>query len=257
MKLQNKKTNKIGTALITGAAKRIGGEIALNLAKIGYDIVISYNSSGVAAKNLAKKIQKDFGVSCEVFKCDLTDVKQAKKLAEFTKKKFPNWNLLVNNASIFNKSKFLTAPESELMNNLNLHFLSPLVLSKEFAKNISGKKIKNSQIINIVDKSITRFDTSYFYYLLSKKFLAELTKMLSLELAPEIRVNGVSPGFTLNSINEKDPEKELEKFAKKNPLSIKCEVKNILQAVEFLLNNKFITGQILFIDGGASLNHAG
>ncbi len=257
MKLQNKKTNKIGAALITGAAKRIGSEIALNLAKIGYDIVISYNSSGVAAKNLAKKIQKDFGVSCEVFKCDLIDSKQAKKLAEFTKKKFPNWNLLVNNASIFNKSKFLTAPESELMNNLNLHLLSPLVLSKEFAKNISDKKIKNSQIINMIDKNIVRFDTNYFYYLLSKKALAELTKMLSLELAPEIRVNAIAPGFILNAVNHENFEKEAEILIKKIPLKDKGNILNIWQAVEFLLNNKFVTGQILFIDGGASLNHAG
>lgn len=256
MKLQNKKVNKIGAALITGAAKRIGADIALNLAKIGYDIVVSYDSSENDAKNLAKKIQK-FGVSCEIFKCDLTDINQAKKLAEFTKKKFPNWNLLVNNASIFNKSKFLTAPEAELSNNLNLHLLSPLVLSKEFAKNITDKKIKNSQIINMIDKNIARFDTNYFYYLFSKKTLAELTKMLSLELAPETRVNGIAPGFILNSVNHENFEKEAEILIKRIPLKDKGDILNIWQAVEFLLNNKFVTGQILFIDGGASLNHAG
>ena len=251
------KISKIGAALITGSAKRIGREVALNLAKMGYDILISYNSSEVDAKNLAKKITKDFAVNCEIFKCDLGDVKQAKKLADFAKKKFSNWNLLVNNASIFNKSKFLTAPDSELLDNLNIHFTSPLILSKEFAKNIADKKIKNAQIINMVDKNIMRFDTSYFYYLLSKKFLAESTKMLALELAPEVRVNGVAPGFILNSVNEKDFVKETANLLKRIPLKKQGEIENIWQAIEFLINNKFITGQIIFVDGGASLNHAG
>ena len=102
-----KKTSEIGAVLITGAAKRIGREVALNLAKMGYDVIISYNKSELAAKNLAKKITKEFSVRCEIFQCDLQDVKQAKKLADFTKKNFSNWNLLINKASIFNMSKFL------------------------------------------------------------------------------------------------------------------------------------------------------
>ena len=109
----------------------------------------------------------------------------------------------------------------------------------------------------MVDKNIVRFDTNYFYYLLSKKFLAELTKMLALELAPEIRVNGIAPGFILNSVSEKNPSQETQNLLKKIPLKTKGEVENIYQAVEFFLKNKFVTGQILFVDGGASLNHAG
>lgn len=257
MKNQANKVSKVGAALVTGAAKRIGREIVLNLAKMGYDIVIAYNSSEVDAKNLAQKIKKEFAVRCEIFKCDLQDVKQVKKLADFTKKQLPHWNLLINNASIFNKSKFLTAPDSELMNNLNVHFISPLILAKEFAKNVADQKNKNSQIINMLDKNIVRFDTQYFYYILTKKFLAESTQMLALELAPAIRVNGIAPGFILNSVNEKNFVKETEILLKKIPLKKQGEVKNILQSIEFLLDNKFINGQIIFVDGGASLNHAG
>jgi pteridine reductase len=239
-------------ALITGAAKRIGQEIAINLAKKGYDLIISYKNSEIEAKELAVKIQKDFQVKCEIFHCDLQNTEQAKNLMNFSINKFPHLNLLINNASTFNKSKFLTAPDDELMNNLNLHLISPLILSKEFAK-----KTKNSQIINMVDKNIARFDTSYFYYLLSKKFLAEFTKMLALELAPQIRVNAVAPGFILNSVNEDNPSQETKNLINKIPLKSKGEVENIWQAIEFLLNNNFVTGQILYVDGGASLNHAG
>ena len=253
----SKKAKKSGTALITGAAKRIGREIALNLAEMGFDIALSYKSSKKEAEVLAEKIRADFGVKCEIFHCDLCDPLQAKKLADAVQKKFSNWNLLINNASIFTRSKFLDAGDLELMNNLNTHLISPLILSKEFAKNIERNSLKNAQIINMIDKNIARFDTSYFYYLLSKKSLAEFTKMLSLELAPQIRVNGIAPGFILNSIDEKNPSIETQNLIRKIPLKTKGEVENILQTIEFLLKNDFVTGQILFIDGGASLNHAG
>lgn len=250
-------TKKLGAALITGAAKRIGREIALNLASHGYDIVIGYNKSAADAKKLSQEIVKKFGVKCEIFCCDLKDSTQAKKLAEFVIKNFPNWNLLINNASIFNKSKFLTSPDSELMDNMNIHLISPLILAKEFAKNVEKKSIKNAQIINMVDKNIARFDTNYFYYLLSKKSLAEFTKMLAVEIAPQTRVNAVAPGFILNSIDEKEPSVETQNLIKRIPLKSQGEIENILQAIEFLLKNKFVTGQVLYIDGGASLNHAG
>lgn len=249
--MQKKQNNN--TALVTGAAKRIGREIAINLAQRGYDLVISYNKSKTDAQKLAQEITKKFAVKCEIFQCDLSDLAQTKNLINFMKKNFSNWNLLINNASIFNKSKFLESADSELFDNLNIHLLSPLILAKEFAKIAP----KNSHIINMLDKNITRYDTSYFYYLLSKKFLAETTKMLSLQLAPQIRVNAVAPGFILNSVNEKNPSEETKNLIKKIPLKNQGEVKNILQAIEFLLENKFVNGQIIFVDGGASLNHAG
>jgi pteridine reductase len=246
-----------GTALITGAAKRIGRELALELAAKGFDIVVSYKDSDADAKKLIKEIEKKFAVKCGIFGADLADPKQVKKLADFVKKNFSNWNLLINNASIFRKSKFLSAPDSELMENMNIHLISPLILAKEFAKNVIAKKIKNAQVINMIDKNIARYDTSYFYYLLSKKSLAEFTKMLAVEIAPEVRVNGIAPGFILNSIDEKKPSEETKKLIAKIPLRTKGEIENICQAMTFLLENKFVNGQILFIDGGASLNHAG
>lgn len=239
-------------ALITGSAKRIGKQMALELAGKGYDIVISYNSSADDANKLKQEIIDNHAVKCEVFGCDLQDASQAQKLIDFALETFPHLQLLVNNASTFNKSKFLDDGQ-QLQDNLNLHFISPLILSKEFAKHV-----QNGQIINMVDKNIARYDTNYFYYLLSKKILAEFTKMLSLELAPAIRVNAIAPGFILNNVNEQNPSDDVvQKSIKRIPLQNKGDVANILQALNFLLDNDFVTGQILFIDGGASLNHAG
>ncbi len=249
---------KNSAVLITGSAKRIGREIAFKLAAKGFDIAIHYNKSKAEALKLADEIKRKFKVKAETFHCDLQQSSGVKKLADDVIKKFPNLNLLINNASIFAESKFLTAPENELLDNLNTHFISPLILSKEFAKHVIASKIKAAQIINIVDKNIARFDTNYFYYLLSKKNLAELTKMLALELAPQIRVNGIAPGFILNNVNAKDSTEEyIQKLVKKIPLHKKGDVKNICQTVEFLLENDFISGEIIFVDGAASLNHAG
>ena len=122
-------------------------------------------------------------------------------------------------------------------------------------KQYIAKKIKNAQIINMLDKNIARTNTAYFYYLLSKKFLAEFTKMLTLEVAPHIRVNGIAPGYVaLETIVSAE---YAEKIITKIPLQKICDIKNIIQTLEFLLENDFINGQILSIDGGASLNHAG
>ncbi len=252
-KLKQKTQKRSNAALITGGAKRIGREIAICLASRGYDLLISYNNSKKEAEKLADEISKKYQVRVEIFHCDLTDARQAKKLINFAKDNFKNLNLLVNNASIFNKSKFLSAGENELLDNLNIHLISPLILAKEFAK-FAGK---NAQIINMIDKNIVRFDTSYFHYLLSKKSLAESTKMLALELAPSIRVNGIAPGFIINPIDGGISQNDIDKIIKKIPLEKKGDIKNIIQTVEFLLDNNFINGQIIFVDGGASLNHAG
>ena len=249
---------KNNAVLITGAAKRLGREMAYTLAANGFDIAIHYNNSKIEAQKLADEIKRKFKVRCEIFQGNLQQSATAKKLVTNAIKKFPNLNLLINNASIFRESKFLTAQESELMDNLNIHFISPLILAKEFSKHVIANKIKDAQIINMVDKNIVRFDTNYFYYLLTKKNLAELTKMLALELAPHVRVNGIAPGFILNNVNEKKTSPEyVEKLIKRIPLHKKGDVKNICQTLEFLLENNFISGEIIFVDGAASLNHAG
>ncbi len=244
---------KTKAALITGGAKRIGREISILLASQGFDIAISYNKSKSEAQKLAREITQKYQVNYAIFAADLCDQNQAKNLINAVQRSFPHLNLVINNASIFNKSKFLDGSDHEMITNLNVHFISPLIIAKEFAK----KAPSNSQIINIIDKNIVRYDTQYFYYLLSKKALGELTKMLSLQLAPHIRVNGIAPGFILDPIDQKLDKSEMEKIVKKIPLQRKGNPKNICQSVDFLVNNDFINGQIIFVDGGASLNHAG
>lgn len=245
---------KIGTALITGGAKRIGKSIALCLAKRGYDLVIHYNNSKTEAENLKIEIEK-LGVNCSLIKADLLDSKQVSDLS-LQMQKFPNWNLLVNNASIFRKSKFLESSIDELEKNFLVHVKAPMILSKALAENCAKNNLSGN-IINMVDKNIVRYETKYFDYILSKKTLSEATKMLALQLAPQIRVNGIAPGFILNSIDEENPSEETKNLLAKIPLKKKASEDDIVNGVKYLLDSDFITGHILFIDGGASLNHAG
>ncbi len=243
------------TALITGASQRLGKEMAICLAKKGFDLVIHYNKSQAQATQLLQELKQNYNINGAIIDGDLSDKSSAKKIANFMFENYPNWNLLINNSSIFNKSKFLDDLDEEFENNLAIHLTSPLYLSHFFAKNVIAKKIKNAQIINMLDKNIARTNTVYFYYLLSKKFLAEFTKMLALEIAPHIRVNGIAPGYVaLETIVSTE---YAEKIITKIPLQKICDIKNIIQTLEFLLENDFINGQILSIDGGASLNHAG
>lgn len=243
------------TALITGGSQRIGKEMAISLAKKGYALVIHYNNSKEQATKLIQELKKDYNIYGATIDGDLSDKSSTQKIADFMFKNFPNWNLLINNSSIFHKSNFLDNLSEEFEKNLNIHLTSPLYLSHFFAKNVIAKKIKNAQIINMLDKNIARIDTVNFYYLLSKKFLAEFTKMLALEVAPHVRVNGIAPGYILPEI---DVDAEyVKKIPKLIPLQKIGNTKNIVQTLEFLLENDFVNGQILSIDGGASLNHAG
>lgn len=252
---QNKLKN---CALITGASDRIGRQMTLFLAQKGYDVVIHYNQSKQKAEDLANEIINNFKVNAQIVHADFNADNSAETLTLFMKKNFPHWNLLLNNSSIFGPSKFIEDLDRELMPNLSIHLLTPLKLCNFFAKYLCNQPhtLKNDpHIINIIDKNIARFDTQNFYYLLTKKFLAEFTKMLALQLAPNIRVNGIAPGYILKDkfLNQK----EVENLQKTIPLQTLGNPQNILQTLNFLIENSFINGQILSIDGGASLNHAG
>ena len=254
-----KKNISQGTALITGGSQRLGREMAISLAEKKYNVIIHYNKSKKLATELTNFLQEKYQIKTAIIGGDLNDPKSYKNIADFMNKNFKDWNILINNASIFNKSKFITHLGSELIDNMNIHLNAPIHLSHYFAKQIEKNNIKNANIINMIDKNIARYETIHFYYLMSKKFLAEFTKMLALELSPNIRVNGIAPGYVLPDIMPSKTQeiKYSQQLKKLIPLQHIGNPKNIIQALNFILENDFLTGQILSIDGGASLNHVG
>ncbi|MGI9534985.1 MAG: SDR family oxidoreductase [Thermodesulfobacteriota bacterium] len=232
----------LNTALITGGSKRIGRSVSLELAGLGYDIALHYNLSFKEAVKTKSEIQK-LGVKCELFKSDLSKISGSSALIKKVVTKFPNLNILVNNASIFEEIRFLDVTEKHFDLDFNINFKSPFFLSQNFAKNVSG-----GMIINMLDARISKIHNAHFVYNLSKKSLHQLTLMLARELGPEIRVNAICPGPILPATG--DDGKKLMKIAAKTPLKKIGDTSYINHAVRYLITNKFITGEVLFVDGG-------
>ncbi|MFT5170106.1 MAG: pteridine reductase, partial [Candidatus Omnitrophota bacterium] len=226
-------------------AKRIGKEIALALAKDGYNIALHYNTSHRKVETLAKSIRK-LGRQCETFPCDLSDPEDSLRLLNTVKKTFKNISLLVNNASLFKNDSVKRINLKLMQDHLNIHLISPYVLTSEF-----NKKFKNGHIINILDRHVTQNNTQFTSYLLSKKALQSLTEISAIELAPKIRVNAIAPGLILPPENE--TKTHLLKRIKNVPLKSIGNPKQIAQTVLFLDHNPYITGQTIYVDGGEHL----
>jgi len=215
------------------------------LAQEGYDIALHYNHSKQEAMATAQLIYKT-GVRCELFCADLSDEAQTLKLVPQVFKAFPNLNVLVNSASIFIPNRFGTADLTLFKTHWDTNFKAPYILSCEFAR-----RVKKGQIINFVDTNVVKYKTRFADYLMTKKALLEFTKMAAVQWGPSIRVNGISPGMILAPVNDQ-PDDRLKR-SKQIPLQRIGSPENILQSVKFLLDNDYLTGQIIANDGGESL----
>ena len=234
-----------GAALVTGGARRLGRSIALELAQRGYDIALHYNHSTQDAEKTASEIRM-LGVACELLQANLEDGKASEKLAQQAFKRFPQLNVLINNASIFERGSLLESDAALLARHMRINFEAPLLLTQAFARSA-----KEGNVINMVDARVMQAKHSHVCYLLSKKALYHFTQMAAVELAPRIRVNGVCPGFVLpSSEHEKDYEIRLKT---RLPLQEIASVQDVVQAIFTLLESPSMTGQFLYVDGGESL----
>ena len=231
--------------LITGGANRIGKALGLHLAALGFDIALHYNTSTKDAQNTASEI-RSAKIRCEMFGCDLTDTAKTSHLIGDVKKKFPRLNLLINSASAFGKSNLDLNSLGRINQDIAIHFKAPFILISEFAR-----LCQRGQIINFLDTNVSKHKTAYTTYLLAKKSLENLTKLAAVELAPHIRVNAIAPGLILPPVSQTNSY--LDRLAKKIPLKRKGNHTNITQTVDFLVQNNFLTGQTIFVDGGEHL----
>lgn len=237
------------SAFITGGAKRIGRSIALFLAQKGWNIALHYNRSERDAEKTLQEIET-FGVECSLFKADLSDVRQVNNLAEKVILKYPDCSLLINNASIFKRAHFLDTDDDIFLKMFNINYYTPFILMQKFSQN-AKKSNQQFHIINILDTKISRNHTPYFMYSLTKKSLADLTLMAARDLGPQVRVNGICPGLILPSADS-DAE-GFERMKENIPLKMTGNTDYITKAVEFLIENSFVTGEIIYIDGGEHL----
>ena len=237
--------NKI---IITGGANRIGAAIARKLSARGVEIVIHYNKSEFNAKKLKKELSKN-KTKIYLVKGDLSKETDVDKIVKFAKSKLKYFNCLINNASLFENDKIDNFTTDSWGRHLRTNLRTPALLSREFAKNVRGK---NNNIINIIDQRVFKLTPYFFSYTISKAGLYTLTKTSAMSLAPNIRVNGIAPGPTLK--NKRQTEKHFKKQYLATPLKKQVDVKEICNAVDFFIKNRSITGQVISVDSGQSLN---
>ena len=233
--------------VITGGANRIGRSIALELANYSTQIVIHYSKSLVAAKKLKIELE-NLGSNVYLFKADLNNLKQTQEIISYANKKMKGVNCLVNNASIFENDNLINFSEKSFLKHMNINLKAPAILIRDFAKFYKGK---DGNIVNIIDQRVEKLTPFFFSYTLSKSSLATLTKTSAMKLAPNVRVNAVSPGPTLK--NKRQSERHFKKQWKSTILEKKVDTKNISSAVKFLINNNNITGQVINVDSGQRL----
>ena len=234
-----------GAALVTGGARRIGGAIARALAQDGYDIALHYRTSAESAEGTAEEIE-GMGRRCRLFRCNLDRHDEMTGLIPGVREQFPHLNVLINNASIFEPGTLAGTGRDLFERHFNINFKAPFFLTQAFAEGCD-----HGQIINILDTRVSRSDQHHAAYTLSKKALLELTRMAARELGPAIRVNGVSPGMILPPPG--GAVDELERRSAGLPLKRIGNTANLVAAVRFLLENPFITGECIYVDGGEHL----
>jgi pteridine reductase len=230
------------TALITGAAKRIGRAIATTLAQSGVHIAVHYNQSASEALAFCGEIQR-LGVSAWPIQGDLMDAERTAKVFEEAAAQAGPIDLLVNNASIFERDTLWEATGESIAKNVRIHAVAPLILSRELAK--QGRA---AHVVNLLDTRVAVYDREHASYDLSKSMLLTLTRMLALELAPNVAVNAVAPGAILPPAGL--GAAHLSKLAHANPQNRSGTPEDIAEAVLFLLGSRFITGQVIYVDGG-------
>ncbi|HSC36117.1 MAG TPA: SDR family oxidoreductase [Thermodesulfobacteriota bacterium] len=232
-------------AFITGAAERLGKAMALALAGMGYDIALHYNSSEKGARKTADEI-KALGRKCGIFKADLYDIKGIKPLTARVFRVFPNCSLLINNASIFENRDFMEVTEESFNREFALNFKAPFFLSQEFSRQKSAEII-----VNMLDTRVSRIEPGHFVYNLSKKALRDFTLMAARALGPKIRVNGICPGPIFPPPG-KGP-KYLKRISGNTPLGKPGHPDYVISALKYIIDNSYVTGECLYVDGGQHL----
>ena len=238
------------TVFITGAAKRIGKEIALSFKELGWNIIIHYNSSEEDALNLAKEINNTNKNSAITVQGNLDVQEDVNGIIKKVLNAFPSVDLLINNASTFYPTPIDDISEEHWKKLVGSNLKGPLFLIQGLKQKLKESK---GSIINITDTNLSKGVANYSIYSAAKAGLESITKGLARELAPEIKVNAIAPGAMLEPPDVTWTEEQKSKVIESIPLKRMGSEKDIAEAVKFLAQSQYITGQIIKVDGGRSL----
>ena len=241
-----------GAVLITGAARRIGAAIARRLHESGARVVLHCHRSRAEAERLAAELNAIRDRSCAVVQADLLELRSLAPLVEQAARHFGRLDALVNNASTFHATPFGAVDDAAWSDLMGSNLRAPLFLAQAAAPHLRRSR---GAVVNIVDIHADRPLPGYIVYTVAKAGLAGLTRALALEMGPEVRVNGVSPGAILWPEDDSHFEPaERERITGQSPLRRTGNPADVAGAVKYLLfDAPFVTGQILAVDGGRGI----
>ncbi len=233
------------TALVTGAAVRIGRAIAAALAREGVNVVVHYRRSGAEAEGLLAEL-RNLGVQAWSVEADFTQRAEYESLLDRAVAVAGEIDLLVNSASIFPAGTLQDLAFDDLTHNQLVNAWVPFYLTRALAQRGGRRKI-----VNLLDSRLADDDPTHVAYLLSKRLLYELTRRCALAFAPDVTVNGVAPGLILPPPGR--DESYLDSLTHTVPLQRHGDACDIAEAVLYLLRSTFITGEVIYVDGGRHL----
>jgi len=236
------------SVLVTGAAKRLGRAIALDLARDGWNVAIHYNGSEEDADSAAQAVRA-FGAEAAVLKCDLSKEDETARLVDRAASEIGPLTALVNSASLFENDDWQSATRKTWDEHIEINLRAPFLLSQLFARQLPEGQQGN--IINIIDQRVLKPTPQFLSYSISKAGLYWLTTTLAQGMGPRVRVNAVGPGPTL-----RNPRQSEEDFSRQRDATILkrgADPADICAAVRYLLTAEAVTGQMLAVDGGQHL----
>jgi NAD(P)-dependent dehydrogenase (short-subunit alcohol dehydrogenase family) len=236
------------TVLITGSAARLGREIALSMARDGWNIALHYNRSFKEARELVTMLE-GLGRKTFLIKADLNAPRAVAGIVSSLAEKGIKLDCLINNAAMFEKDSLKTLTQESFHSHIDANLFAPLMLMRDFAAQYEGA---SGNIINITDgMKGWSMSGAFLSYALSKQALVHATRMLALELAPRIRVNAIAPGATLPG--KQDKKDTFAKLKKIIPLGRVSSPLEVCHAIGYILSSPSLTGQILSLGGGMDL----
>ena len=239
------------TALVTGAARRIGRAIALDLAQQGWTVALHYNRSVEDAQSAQDAIEGKGGRS-KLFQANLAQESETNRLFDEVQSQLGPIGLLVNNASQFERDDAASVTRESWDAHMEVNLRAPFVLSQQMAAALPDDA--DGVIVNILDQRVWNLPPGFTSYTLSKAGLWTLTRTLALALAPRIRVNAIGPGPTMPSARQTETQ-----FAQQQasvPLKHGAPPEEVCQAVHYIVNTRSMTGQMIALDGGQHLGWA-
>jgi pteridine reductase len=236
-------------ALVTGGVRRLGAAIAARLAEAGYDLALNSHGNGTLDAGLAQAISNS-GTGWQHFAADLSDPATASGLiAQVTTHFGKAPDLLVNNAAMFGQDDWQAMDLASLDAHFRLNLYAPLLLARALVA--AAGEAAQPCIVNIVDQRIINPNGDQLSYTLSKQALAASVRSMAAAFGNRARVNGVAPGLVIPTDDYSDTQMAL--LARAMPLGVLPEPQGVADAVAYLAKAKHVTGQIVFVDGGAHL----